>query len=69
MELRNTFGSIGYGGPQPPVGTGAHPYVATLYALDIDRLNVETGASIERVLQEIDGHVLASETCTGRFGR
>ena len=30
---RNSFGGVGYGGPCPPVGSGAHHYVFTLYAL------------------------------------
>ena len=69
VELRNTFGTFGYGGPQPPIGTGAHPYVATIYALDTDKLAVSAAATREDVLHAIDGHVLAVATCTGRFGR
>lgn len=69
VELRNTIGSVGYGGPQPPIGTGAHPYVATLYALDVDKLAVSASATREDVLRAMDGHVLAVATCTGRFGR
>ncbi len=30
---RNSFGGVGYGGPCPPVGSGAHHYVFTFYAL------------------------------------
>jgi len=30
---RNGFGGVGYGGPCPPVGSGTHHYVFTLYAL------------------------------------
>ena len=33
QELKNSFGETGYGGPQPPRGSGDHPYVFTLYAL------------------------------------
>ncbi|HWU36530.1 MAG TPA: YbhB/YbcL family Raf kinase inhibitor-like protein, partial [Candidatus Acidoferrum sp.] len=36
VELKNSFGDAGYGGPQPPKGTGDHPYVFTLYALSAD---------------------------------
>ena len=69
VELRNTFGNFGYGGPQPPIGTGAHPYVATIYALDTDSLALGAAATREDVLRAIDGHVLAAAACTGRFGR
>jgi Raf kinase inhibitor-like YbhB/YbcL family protein len=68
-ELRNSFGFDGYGGPQPPAGTGAHPYVATIYALDLDRLGVAQNASRDAVLAAVRGHVLATATCTGTFGR
>lgn len=68
-ELRNTFGVVGYGGPQPPAGTGSHPYVATLYALDVPELELPTGATLSQFKQAVAGHVVASETCTGRFER
>lgn len=69
LELRNTFGTVGYGGPQPPIGTGAHSYVATIYALDVDKLAVTGSATRDDVLRAMDGHILAAATCTGRFGR
>jgi Raf kinase inhibitor-like YbhB/YbcL family protein len=69
VELRNTFGFPGYGGPQPPPGTGQHPYVATLYALDISSVNLPASASLDQFRQAIHGHVLAEQTCTGRLGR
>jgi hypothetical protein len=33
-ELKNSYGSEGYGGPQPPKGTGIHNYIFTVYALN-----------------------------------
>lgn len=30
---RNSFGGVGYGGPCPPVGSGVHHYLFTLYSL------------------------------------
>ncbi len=68
-ELHNTYGSVGYGGPEPPAGTGAHPYVATLYALDVPTLDVPANATLAQFNQAIAGHVVVSQTCTGRFGR
>jgi len=32
VELQNSYGSIGYGCPQPPQGSGLRPYVCALYA-------------------------------------
>jgi len=43
LELKNSFGDIGYGGPQPPKGTGDHPYVITIYALNVEKINVPFG--------------------------
>jgi hypothetical protein len=68
-ELENTAGSPGYGGPKPPVGSGDHEYVVTVYALDVDDLALPdspTSADIERV---VTGHALAVGTLTGVFGR
>ena len=33
IEMINTFGFAGYGGPQPPRGSGVHMYELTCYAL------------------------------------
>ena len=69
VELANSFGGAGYGGPQPPAGTGPHPYVATLYALDVARLALPSSARIAEFKRAIASHVLAQETCRGTFGR
>ncbi|SMC23021.1 hypothetical protein SAMN02746041_01625 [Desulfacinum hydrothermale DSM 13146] len=68
-ELLNSFGFRGYGGPQPPRGTGDHPYVVTLYALDRDRLAIGDQAGLEGFLRAVRGHVLEKATLTGYFGR
>ncbi len=68
-ELRNGFGEVGYGGPEPPAGTGQHPYEFTIYALDIASPQVGPAASLAEFYAAIDGHVLASSTLTGTYGR
>ena len=68
-ELRNSFGSSGYGGPQPPSGTGDHPYVVTLYALSVDKLELPASTSLAAFNQAIAGKVLASAAVTGLYGR
>lgn len=69
VELKNSFGDLGYGGPQPPKGTGDHPYVVTLYALKVDRLELPVATSLAAFQQALEGKVLASATLTGYFGR
>jgi len=68
MELPNTSGHRGYGGPQPPAGSGVHDYVANLYALDVEHLDAATDASWEEVRSAVSGHVLENVALVGRFG-
>ncbi len=68
-ELKNTAGRVGYGGPKPPVGSGDHDYVVTVYALDIDGLSLSKEPDAAEIAQAVSGHTLASGTITGVFGR
>ncbi|MHB8066724.1 MAG: YbhB/YbcL family Raf kinase inhibitor-like protein [Desulfobaccales bacterium] len=69
LELQNSFGDPGYGGPQPPKGTGDHPYVATIYALNVPHLDLGSRTSLAAFQQALEGKVLASASLTGYFGR
>jgi len=69
VELKNSWGEPGYGGPQPPPGTGDHPYVVTLYALSVPRLEVKPSAGLGEFKQALEGKVLARATLTGYYGR
>ena len=66
--LKNSFGRIGYGGPCPPPGDGAHRYVFTVYAVDVPTLSLRAGerAELEHALQ---AHTLATAQFTGRYAR
>jgi Raf kinase inhibitor-like YbhB/YbcL family protein len=68
-ELKNSFGDIGYGGPQPPKGTGDHPYVVTLYALTVDKLKLGVGTSLSAFKKAIEGKVIGTVSITGKYGR
>lgn len=63
---RNDFGHIGYGGPCPPSGT--HRYRFTLYALDLPATLAE-GLDANGIQKEIQGHIVAQSTLTGRYER
>lgn len=69
MELRNSFGDMGYGGPQPPRGTGDHSYVITLYALTVERLDLKPESSLSSFKKAIEGKVITTASITGKFGR
>jgi len=68
-ELMNSFNELGYGGPAPPPGSGRHPYVATLYALNIDSLNLPVDCSLRQFENAIDGKVVAEVSTTGYYER
>jgi hypothetical protein len=69
VELKNSFGDIGYGGPQPPKGTGDHPYVFTLYALKVEKLDLGANTSLSTFKKALEGKILESSTLTGKYGR
>jgi Raf kinase inhibitor-like YbhB/YbcL family protein len=68
-ELNNSFGAAGYGGPQPPRGSGDHPYVFTLYALNAPHVEIGKGAGLAAFKLALEGKILATATLTGYFGR
>ena len=68
-EMLNTWGRTGYGGPQPPAGTGAHDYVTTVFAVDEERLDIGAIADWGAVREAMRGHVLAEASLTGGLGR
>jgi len=69
VELKNSFGDAGYGGPQPPKGTGDHPYVFTLYALNVEKLSMGVDTSLPAFLKALEGKVMESVSITGKYGR
>jgi Raf kinase inhibitor-like YbhB/YbcL family protein len=69
VELKNSWGDIGYGGPQPPKGTGDHPYVVTLYALNVEKLDLGANTSLSAFKKAIEGKVIGSASITGKYGR
>jgi Raf kinase inhibitor-like YbhB/YbcL family protein len=69
VELKNSFGDIGYGGPQPPKGTGDHPYVVTVYALNVDKLGLGADTSLSAFKKAIEGKVIGTASITGKYGR
>lgn len=69
VELQNSWGKSGYGGPQPPPGSGDHPYVFTLYALNVPKVELGKSANLGTFKQTVEGKTLATATVTGYFGR
>jgi hypothetical protein len=68
-ELATSWGRTGYDGPQPPVSSGNHEYVATLYALDVAKLSIPENPSRKEFLNAVEGHTIAQEGWSGMFQR
>ncbi len=66
---KNDFSKVGYGGPCPPRGHGAHRYYFTLSALDIDRLGLSAGVSRQQVEGKMRGHVIGTAKVMGKYER
>jgi len=62
----NSFGFVGYGGPDPPEGQN-HSYRFTVYALD-SYIDLEPGAKRIDLHKAMAGHILSSGTLTGTYG-
>ena len=57
------------GNAGPEKGTGDHPYVFTLYALSVEKLDLGTNVSLSAFKKALEGKVLGSATLTGKYGR
>lgn len=58
----------GYDGPAPPWNDSiVHHYVFTVYALDVDHVEVSRDCTGHDVRSAIDGHILAEASVTGRY--
>lgn len=68
-ELENTYGFKGWGGPQPPPGTGDHPYVFKLFALNVPEIKLSQRPTYEEILKAVKPHLIAEAEFTGYFGR
>lgn len=54
----NGVGDVGYFGPRPPAGTGAHHYHLQVFALDA-QIALADGARLRELTAAMKGHVLA----------
>ena len=68
-ELNNTYGYVGYGGPQPPKSSGPHKYEITIYALNVEKLELDVNTSLTTFKKAINGKVIATAKTVGVFER
>jgi Raf kinase inhibitor-like YbhB/YbcL family protein len=65
----NDYGSLGYGGPCPPVGDGAHHYHFTISALDAVLTGMPANTTGAYLTFNMGGHIIAQGTYIGLFAR
>ena len=69
VQSKTDFGTPGYGGPCPPQGDKPHRYVFTVYALKVDKLDVDENASGAMVGFMLNANQLAKASFTATYGR
>jgi Raf kinase inhibitor-like YbhB/YbcL family protein len=69
LLTRTDFGVPGYGGPCPPKGDKPHRYQFNIFAVDVDKLDVDENAAAAVVGFNLHFHTLAKATLTGVYGR
>jgi Raf kinase inhibitor-like YbhB/YbcL family protein len=66
---QNDFQQVGYGGPCPPPKDGPHGYFFTLYALDVDSLELPQGATRHEIEGAMEHHILDHAELVGGYAR
>jgi Raf kinase inhibitor-like YbhB/YbcL family protein len=59
IQTRTDFGKAGYGGAAPPKGE-THRYIFTVHALDVEKIEVDEGASGAMVGFNVHFHSLGA---------
>ncbi len=58
VQSITSFGSFGYGGAAPPKGDPPHQYILTIYALDIEKLNLVETSTPNLVGFKLNAHTI-----------
>lgn len=67
VEGRTDYGPAGFGGAAPPPGHGPHRYIFTVFAVDVDRLDVTPDNSGAVFGFNLHFHTLAKATITATY--
>jgi len=69
VQSVTSFGSAGFGGACPPQGDSAHRYVFTVYALKVDKLELDSSAMPALVGFMLNRNALAKASLIAYYGR
>ena len=67
VEGRTDYGPPGFGGAAPPAGHGPHRYIFTVFAVDVERLDVTPDDSGAKFGFNLHFHTLAKAQLTGVY--
>jgi hypothetical protein len=67
LQLNNSWEDPFYYGPYPWTGTGVHPYVTTVYALNVATLGLPVDTNLDAFQAALEGKVVDSASITGYF--
>jgi len=69
VEGTNDYGQVGFGGACPPKGDGFHSYVFTVYALDIEKLDLDKNTNQAVVGYMINAHTIEKSSIMSYYKR
>jgi len=69
VQTKTDFGARGFGGACPPAGDKAHRYIFTLFALNVEKLNLAVESSGALVGYNLNGHAIKKATLKAYYSR
>jgi len=69
IEVVNDYGTAGFGGACPPKGDKPHRYVITVYALDVEKLDLKADINTPVAGFMINAHTLGKASIISYYGR
>lgn len=69
IQSSTDYGKPGYGGPCPPEGGGLHRYIITIYALDIQTIDLDTSANPALVGFYLNANMLGKASIISYYER
>jgi Raf kinase inhibitor-like YbhB/YbcL family protein len=69
VESVTSYGAKGFGGACPPQGDKAHRYIFTVYALDIEKLDIDAEARAELIGFNLNSHAIAKASIMAYYAR
>ena len=69
VQGRTDFGKSEFGGACPPKGDKAHRYIFTIFALDVEKIELDKMAPGALVGFQLNAHAIKKASITAKYGR